>query len=216
MPVLSYWPLPAPAAAVSPAQAAPALDEDAFLGLLQNLLPRGRAWPREADAILTQLLRGLGKRQEAIHSRQLDLLFDAFPSQAAELLPEWEETLGLPDPCAGTDVTFAARQAHVAAHTANRGGQSVPYLVAYAADLGYQITITEFTPSRFGMRFGGCFRDSDWANALQINAPPETVHYFHFGADRFGDYFGQWGNAVLECEIRRVAPGQAVLIFSYA
>ncbi|WP_197520275.1 putative phage tail protein, partial [Paraburkholderia tropica] len=48
-------------------------------------------------------------------SRANYLLIDSFPPTAYELLPEWESTLGLPDPCAGEAPTIPQRQAQVLA-----------------------------------------------------------------------------------------------------
>lgn len=144
------------------------------------------------------------------------LLIDAFPASTYNLLPEWEETLGLPDPCAGEQPTIEQRRAQVVARLVDVGGQSVSYFIALAATLGYAITITEFSPFRFGMSFGLPLCGDDWAHAWLVNAPDFTVRYFQFGVSSMGEPFASWGNTVLQCEFERLKPAHTVLNFNYS
>ncbi|KWT89364.1 MULTISPECIES: putative phage tail protein [unclassified Variovorax] len=187
-----------------------------YLAALQALLPRGRVWPRDADAVQTKALIGLAPTYERQNARSNQLLIDAFPASTIELLPEWEETLGLPDPCAGPSPTIAARRAQVVARITSLGGQSVPYFIAYALALGYVITITEFIPARVGIaRAGDPLRGVDWAHAWQVNASLHTVVRARVGISQAGEPLAYWNNTVLECELREVMPAHTVLIFSY-
>jgi len=217
LPVGSFWPLPAAITYAPAGYGAPQLGEDDFVVELGNLFPPGKAWAwtRDPASFGIALLHGIAASQAATHARKNQMLIDAFPATTVELLPEWEASVGLPDPCAGPDASVPARQAHVVARATNQGGQSVAYLIAYALALGFVITITQFTVLRFGQRFGSRFRGARWASAIQINAPTTTIAYARFGSARFGDHFASWGNAILECELRRIAPGHLTLIFSY-
>jgi uncharacterized protein YmfQ (DUF2313 family) len=185
-----------------------------FLQAFLKLLPRGRVWPRDTDAVQNQALLGLNTVYEDNSARALSLLKDAFPASTFELLPEWEATLGLPDPCAGSAPSIQARVSQVVTRLTKTGGQSVPYFTGVAASLGYTVTITQFAPSRFGNRFGMPFGGTDWAHAWQVNAPTFTVNSNRFGSG-FGDRFASWGNTVLQCELQALAPAHTVLNFSY-
>jgi uncharacterized protein YmfQ (DUF2313 family) len=188
-----------------------------YLAALQALMPRGRVWPRDADATMTKALSGLTPIYERQNARSNQLLVDAFPPSTLELLIEWEETLGLPDPCAGLAPTVAQRRAQVVARLIAVGGQSAPYYIAYALALGYVITITNFAPARVGiLRAGDPLRGPAWAHAWQVNAPLNTVQRMQVGTGRAGDALAYWSNAVLECALREVMPAHTVLIFSYA
>ena len=183
-------------------------------GLLR-LMPTGLAWSRETDAVNAQVIRSLGGSYARLNARANYLLVDAFPATTAELLPEWEATLGLPDPCAGPDQSEPERVMHVVARLTQQNGPSIPGLTAYAATLGYDITIQEFAPSRFGQDFGMDFGGDDWAHAWQISAPGFSIDQFTFGANDFGDPFATWGNTVLFCEMQRLKPAHTILLFSY-
>src|SRR5579883_2631705 len=116
---------------------APLLLAADFLAALQALMPRGRVWPQDPDATETAVLSGLAKAYERQTARANALLVDAFPATTFELLPEWEETLGLPDPCIGDSPTIEQRVGQVVARFAQAGGQSVAFFTAYAEALGF-------------------------------------------------------------------------------
>lgn len=188
-----------------------------FLRAFQGLLPRGRVWPRDADAVQTDVLSGLSPVYARQTARANYLLVDSFPSTTYELLPEWESTLGLPDPCAGTSPTIQQRQAQVVARFVGGGGPSIPSLATFANNLGYTVTITQYTQARAGMlKAGDPCCGYDWNFTWKITAPLNTVVRAVAGAMAAGDPLAAWGNQVLECEFRAVMPAHTIPIFAYA
>lgn len=188
-----------------------------FLKALQGLMPRGRVWPRDPDAVQTQLLSGLAPSYARATARANYLLVDAFPATTYELLPEWESTLGLPDPCAGASPTIAQRQAQVVARFVGAGGATIASLTAFAANLGYTVTITQYTQARAGMlKAGDPCCGYDWNFAWKVTAPLNTVIRAIAGAMAAGDPLAVWGNTVLECELSAVKPAHTIPIFAYA
>lgn len=180
---------------------------------LQALLPSGPVW---RGSVLRLVSRGLVTPLARLRARAGALLADAFPATAYELLPEWEATLGLPDPCAGDSPTLQQRRSQVVARLTSRGGQSVPYMVERARLLGYQVTVREYAPARLGvMRMGDRLQGTEWAHAWAIRAPATTVIPFRFGLSGVGERFRTWGNEVLECELRSVCPAHTILLFQY-
>jgi len=178
---------------------APVFTAQNFVTALQNLLPRGRAWPRDADALFTKVLAGLAPTYARIAARDNQLIVEGLPSTTTELLPEWEESLGLPDPCAGAAPTIDARRAQVVARFSNDGGQSAAFFIAYALTLGYAITITVYRPYTFGMPFGLPMWGDAYAFAWTVNAPLAAE-----------------ANDVLECEFQRLKPANTVVNFIYS
>lgn len=192
------------------------LSDDEVKARLQAHLPTGEVWPRTPGTDPDRIHDGLARGVARLRRRARAFLAEAFPPLAFEMLPEWEATLGLPDPCAGPSPTLGQRRAAVAYRLSRRGGQSIPYIVGRLAQLGYVVTITEFRVSRHGgMRFGRRFAGEAWAHAWQVNAPATTIRPFRHGAGTFGERFRTWGNAVLECEARALAPGHTRVLFSY-
>lgn len=186
-----------------------------YQSALQSLLPRGYGWPRDPSSVQAQTLGGFAPSYARSNGAAANLLVDAFPGSTVQLLPEWETTLGLPDPCAGLQPTVQARRAQVVARLTGIGGQSAAYCIAQAARLGYSITIQQFAPSRFGQPFGASFGGTDWAYAWQVTVAQYTINRFRFGTDAFGESFASWGSTVLQCELLASKPAHTILNFQY-
>lgn len=187
-----------------------------YLSALQSLLPRGRAWPRAPDAVQTSALSGLTLIYERSNLRANQLLVDAFPATTVELLPEWEAALGLPDPCAGPAPTLQGRRAQVIARFTAVGGQSIAYIKSFALSLGFSIDITQFIPARAGiLRAGRPLCGNDFAYAWRVTAALNTSFAFRAGMSAAGEPLSSIANAVLECELRKIAPAHTTVFFAY-
>ena len=184
--------------------------------LFLRLLPRGRVWPKVMDALQPQAVAALMPTYQRLIERDNNILVDAFPATTVELLYEWEASLGLPDPCAGPDPTIEQRQAHVVARLTQSNGPSIPSLTAFAAALGYTITITEFAPARADITCADdpCY-EPEWAFVWQVNAPSITAEYACADTAFADDPLITIGNTVLQCEMQRLAPAHTVLQFNY-
>lgn len=178
---------------------APVFTASDFLEAFQNLLPTGPVWPRDADAPASQFIGAMMKTYERLCARDAHLLVDAFPVAPVELLPEWESSLGLPDPCAGPSPTLEQRQRQVNARFIGRGGQSAAYFISVAAALGYtaSVSIMTFSPSRFGRAFGLPFGGAQWSYVWQLITPSGP------------------NDPALVCEITRLAPAHTVPLFKF-
>jgi uncharacterized protein YmfQ (DUF2313 family) len=195
---------------------APNLTGADFLRAFQALMPQGRVWPRDPDAVQTQVFTGLTQIYGRTTARANYLLIDAFPATTYELLPEWELTLGLPDPCAGSAPTIQQRRNQVVARLSNSGGQSIAYFVIFAAQLGFTVTITQYSQARAGiLKAGQPCNGYDWNFAWKITAPLNTVVRAVAGAMAAGDPLAAWSNSILECEFRAVMPAHTIPIFAY-
>ncbi len=196
---------------------APTYSAQDFSRALHSLMPRGRVWPRDTEAVQAKVMAGLAAIYARNSSRALALLADAFPASTFELLPEWESTLGLPDPCAGQSPTIQQRRNQVVARFANSGGQSAAYYTNFAANLGYVITVRNYAPFRCGQsRCGDMLGGVEWIYTWAVNAPLNTVTRFRAGQSAAGEPLASWNNAVLECEIGAVKPAHTYVLFQYS
>jgi uncharacterized protein YmfQ (DUF2313 family) len=195
---------------------APTFTGEDFLAGFQALLPTGPVWPREPDATLTQTLLALSTPYTGNAASAGNLLNDAFPATTESLIPEWEESLGLPDPCTPDNPSTAQRRAAILAKFIGSGGQSAQYFINVAKALGFTITITEFSPFRLGYStLGSPLMGPGWEDVWRINAPDITVSYFRLGISKLGDPFWTIGNTELECRLRSIAPAHTILQFVY-
>lgn len=163
---------------------------------------------------MSQAILPLMNAYERGSARAAYLLQDAFPSTSAELLPEWESSLGLPGPYASIATTEAQLQQLVASRFASGGGQSAAYFIGFAKTLGYTITITQFRPMTAGQPVGGPVYGDAWAYAWQVNAPTYVVDYLRAG-DTIGQPLASWGNTIMQTELTRLKPAHTYLLFNY-
>jgi uncharacterized protein YmfQ (DUF2313 family) len=195
---------------------APNYQASDFLSVLQTLMPRGLAWPKDAAATMAKSISGLAPTWARHTLQNNNLLVDAFPTTTYQLLPEWEATLGLPDPCAGESPTIQQRRAQVVARFVSTGGQSLPYFIQFASRLGYSVSIEEFAPARAGQtRCGSPANSEAWAFTWSIDLPLSTVTYARAGQSVAGEPLASWGNTVLQCELARISPAHTILQFKY-
>ncbi|WP_168401087.1 YmfQ family protein [Erwinia amylovora] len=191
---------------------------DDYARALRQLLPPGRAWPRDTDSVHSRTLRALARSFQSTDSAAELLLTGSFPPTATTMLPEWESSLGLPDDCAISEIdSIAKRQAAVVSKLTSTGGLSPGYFVQMAAALGYTITITLFRPALCGLSVcGDALNGDEWPFVWRINAPRTTIKYAQAGISYCGDPLRSWGNKQLECQLNRLAPSHLILLFNYA
>ncbi|RSU46352.1 putative phage tail protein [Sphingomonas sp. S-NIH.Pt15_0812] len=115
------------------------------------LLPRGRAWSTDPDSVQGRVLAAIGEGFARSDAAATTLLAGTLPGAETAMLPEWEATLGLPDPALGDAPTIAQRLDQVRGRFVGIGGQSRGAIIAFAAALGFTIRITNFAPFRAGL-----------------------------------------------------------------
>jgi uncharacterized protein YmfQ (DUF2313 family) len=168
-----------------------------FLTALLDLLPRGRAW---IGTNLRALLAGMADNFLRLQQRSCDLSeTESFPGTAIEMLPDWEQALGLPDPCVTDALTVAQRQAACIARLAGSFNPTAANMIAYAAAIGFTITI-----------------DYPAANVWRIHAPTESIVYFLADFGVADEPLETWGNTLLECVMNAVNPAHIQLEFAYS
>jgi len=193
------------------------LTPDDYLQQIQSLLPPGPAWPRDADAYVTRLLRSLAEEFARVDARASDLLEEADPRSTAQLLLDWERVAGLPDGCVSdseVDLSTAQRQAALLGRLTMVGAQSAAYFQQLAASLGYSVTVQEFSPFDVNDVVSEAITGVDWAHAWGVNAVLNQPVDFTVTSTVL-DALSSWSNVVLECVLQRFKPAHSVLIFSY-
>jgi uncharacterized protein YmfQ (DUF2313 family) len=189
-----------------------------YLIQFQRLLPRGRVWHRGLGTLQAQDLLTLMPTPVRLDQRAQQLLIDAFPCSTLELLPEWEASLGLPDPCTGPLNSIEARQLAVCAKFAARGGASMAYFIGLAAAMGVTITITQFSSFYAGRnRVGARLFNTGWAYVWQVTLSGEVVNYFRTGTSRVGERLVTLSDiaSILQCVFNAYKPAHTTIIFSY-
>jgi len=191
--------------------------QEEYASALQALMPVGAVWPRDSDSVQAAVLSAMAAELVESDTDAQSLLTGAFPATATTMLSEWESALGLPDDCAiGETDTISLRQNAVITKLTATGGQSVAYLTAQAKALGYDVTVTQYRQARAGLTAAGSpLNGEEWPYVVLITAPETTVTYASCGATYAGDPLRSWGNKLLECRLKAIAPSHIILKFAY-
>lgn len=192
---------------------------DLYLSQLHALLPTGAAWPREPDTVLTKVLLAMADGLARGHNRALDLIEEADPRTAFEMLADWERVCGLPDPCsAGIATTLQERRAAVVTRLVSTGGQSISYFRELIVALGYDATVEEFRPAvagiaRCGHRLNG-LPSVRFIWRVTVHGP--RVTRARAGVSQAGDKLAKITRAEdLHCVLQRLKPGHTTLVIAY-
>lgn len=155
----------------------------------------------EQDSVMVQTIAPFMLSHERLYHRAEELFVDIFPKSTEELLPEWENSLGLPDACLGPNPSIAARQTSVVARLAGRGGQNIPYFTSLAVNLGYtNAYIQEFGPFLADIHGADqwAIMDNFYPYAWMLIA--QSIPY---------------ADAVIVCELQNLRPANTELYFYF-
>jgi uncharacterized protein YmfQ (DUF2313 family) len=190
-----------------------------------------------------QVIAGLANYWGTVDARAADLLEqESDPRATIELLPDWERNFGLPDPCFKAALTIDQRHAMLIMKMTLLGAQSQQFFIDIAAWLGYNISITEFSPFTAGVSQVGDTRGMrEWNDypghhpelmddfRWEIGAPEIRFYWqvhvhlapltwFRVGSGQAGvDPHLTIGYAQdLECLLRRWKPAHTDIVFDYS
>ena len=109
---------------------------------LRNLLPQGLMWEsfKNPYTYMYKTLAAFASSFSDLDQGLCEVIDEVFPATSTNLLPIWQETLGLE---AGTDTLEQQRQKVVAKLTME-ASLSRQYYINYAKQLGYEIIIKEY------------------------------------------------------------------------
>lgn len=168
-----------------------------YLAQLNALLPLGAAWTRSPGSVLGALLGASADELARIDQRAADLVAEADPRTATEMLSDWEALVGLPDVCTPIAGSVADRRLAVHQRLASLGGQSRTYFIELAERLGYVAQVQEFQPAQIGDHIGDYLFGEAWAYAWMLRTAPALD----------GDPLG------LQCLVRRLKPAHTEVLF---
>jgi len=185
---------------------------DNYQHLLLALLPRGYAWP--AEGALGDISMAMAEELQRIELRAEALIEESDPRSVIELIEDWEGDWGLPDPCLGQLGTLQQRREMLTNKMVGIANQSRQTYIDRAADLGYVITITEYTQ---GDAISGHpeIPTADAAYVIQIESTDNTIDQRTYSAF-YGEAYATWGNEILECALNAIKQSHRLLIFNYS
>lgn len=196
-----------------------------FLQSLMQLLPPGWAFPR-GESVLMRTLTAFAQLLADRHAWVQRLVQQWMPHRTCSRVEEWEDALGLPDPCFGPDQDAEQRRNNMLARL--RGDLALPYddssadspgaIVAYLAQYGYQARAWYNWPFRVGRNRAGD-RLGALNGILHIEVMTNSdARPFRVSQNRAGDRLRQTITAgiEIECLLRRIVPSRFAIHVIYS
>src|SRR4051794_22688826 len=152
----------------------PSLSE--WLEATMDLMPQGLAWPRDLASNIGKLLGWVADERKRRHERALTLLeAEAVPTAAVELLPDWEQALGLPDPCRAAPGALGDRWAAVSDVFFGDHPPTPANMQQWAAQAGWDVSMREQRDFVAGVSMAGdVVGESDFAWVVTVNGVART------------------------------------------
>lgn len=206
-----------------------------YKSLLKKLLPQGFAWDQiKFDEL--NLLEGLSGEFCRIDERGTDFLRELDPGTADELIPDWNQLLGIPDECTLPGATLADQQTQARQKLAEQGGLSAAFYEDVLTRLGFvdpEVTdIFDFRvgrnrvgdaltnpfdiPFRVGTgRVGERLRLTGWRYVFQVKVVQDDIRPFRVGQNTVGQPLVEFGNDQLECIMFKLKPAHTQPFFVF-
>ena len=187
-----------------------------YRDLILNLLPTGFAWNKGVNSNLSKLAKAIGNEFARFDQRKNDLLNEADPRSASELLEDWERNFGLPDECGASDRTYLERRSQLLQKFTSRGGQTPSFFKQVIKDLGFDAEIVEHRPFKAGSKAGDQITNTkDWRFTFTVTLPPSLFYKFKAGQGKAGEPLAVYRDDSVKCIIDRIKPAHTFARYSF-
>lgn len=190
---------------------------DSYLRQLISLLPKGRAWTRSLTSKMSELLAGFSPELARVDTYMESIITEKDTQFTDRLLPEFEIDYGLPDSCSDVDADKDTRRQDLRSRFLAVGRMDKQYYIDLALELGFNITITEFTPFWSGQGVSGdpC-GDQDVLFFWQVNVSTSSeLIIFRSGSGRSGDLLQSVaGISQVTCFFSKLKPAWTHILFN--
>lgn len=146
---------------------------DDFTRQMQALLPPGKAWARNQNALITKMIQGASPEMARVQGRGDDILREMNPGESVEMLPEHESLNGIV-----ASGTTSQRQAALLAKLQDQGGHNPADYTAWAAARGFYGVVVRrrpILPFRAGDRATSRAHGIEWAHVHIVEYMPDIL-----------------------------------------
>lgn len=190
------------------------------LDVLLRHVPVGPAWTafRVAGKRAHRMLRGFAGVYEEAWSALCGLALELNPFTTSELLPEWENGLGLPDSCLPSATTLDQRRSQLIFRLTKRRWTTAQDWKDLAALFGIEIIVTPGWKVQEVVPDETIPRESRFRVYIDY-AEPQEIGYDYGSPFRGSGYPVPYGQVApyiraFECLIDRIRPANVVVVFN--
>lgn len=196
-----------------------AITETDYQHQVNALLPRGLIWKRTVGTALDAILYCLEREAARIDGRAGNVIEEADPRTSIEELERWFSDWGVPSECLkalGDPSQEQVRQELLAKITSNMG-LTKAFFQSLGATLGYDTTVETYEEHDVDRTVEYALYDETWTAVMTMVVKVSgkyltrelTVNW------NVNNALAEWGETLLECVIRALAPAHVNVIFQY-
>ena len=196
-----------------------ALTERDYSHQIDELLPRGPIWKRTPGGALDAVLYALGREAARVDARINQVIEESDPRTSIEELARWFDDYGIPSACleAIADPSQEQMRQELLAKITSNLGLTAAFFESLAGTLGYQAKVKTITEHDVKYDVEHPLYEKQWSTVITLGITIRSngnAEYLDvtWGAD---EPLARWGNALLECVIRALAPAHVYVIFMY-
>lgn len=196
-----------------------ALSEKDYEQQVNALLPRGPIWKRTPGGILDSVLYALSREAARIDARACAVLEESDPRTSIEELHRWFDDYGIPSEClaAIADPSLEQMRQELLAKITSNLGLTKAFFESLAASLGYDAEVVTYRVHTVEDDVEHPLYDEKWTVVMTIG-----IRVYGGGHAEILDVnwsvkepLARWGNALLECMVRALAPAHVYVVFMY-
>ena len=196
------------------------LYEKDYEHLVNTLLPRGLIWNRKKGGVLDSILFSLSSEAARVDARARALVDESDPRTSVEELQRWFDDHGIPSECVAAiaDPSLEQMRQELIAKITSNSGLTAKYFESLAGVLGYSAKVTTFEEHSVEHDVETSLTDEKWLSVFTLGITIDSSS----GLDELTTEWdveqplSRWGNSLLECLIRALAPAHVEVIFMYS
>lgn len=195
------------------------MTENDYRHQVDALLPRGPLWKPKKGGIVDAVLYALSREAARIDARACAVIEEADPRTSYEELERWFADYGIPSEClaAIADPSLEQMRQELLAKITSNLGLTKAFFESLAGTLGFSAEVETYREHNVNDNAECPLYSAEWSTAMTLGVKVRGRN----GAEEFNTTWAvdqplaRWGNSLLECVVRALAPAHVYVIFSY-
>ena len=196
-----------------------AMTENDYRHQVDALLPRGPLWKPKKGGVIDAVLYALSREAARIDARACAVIEEADPRTSYEELERWFADYGIPSEClaAIADPSLEQMRQELLAKITSNLGLTKAFFESLAGTLGFSAEVETYREHNVNDNAECPLYSAEWSTAMTLGVKVRGRN----GAEEFNTTWAvdqplaRWGNSLLECIVRALAPAHVYVIFSY-